>query len=150
MHMRRAGHGSTPPLNRNVMRHGQGNALNPLRLIAPIVAFAASLVLSFPIFMGGIGDLSWNLFVLFELYLLYGVCGFTIGACLPRWWFLAVGVAWLPLMLFFESLGYIRIEDPPLDTVLFTFSPLVPIVSGYLGSVVSRKWWIGVNNGDAA
>jgi hypothetical protein len=100
--------------------------------------------------MGGIGDQLQNLFLLTELYLLYLVCGFTIGASLPRLWLLAVGVAWLPLMLFSEFFGAIRKGDPSLEEVIFTVSPLVPIVSGYLGSVVSRKLWIGVNAGDAA
>ena len=111
-----------------------------------MIAFAASL-LSFPLFMGGIGDQSWNLFVLCQLYLLYAVCGFTIGACPPRWWFLAAAVARLPLMLFSESLGAIRAGVFFLDTALFTFSPVVPIVCGYLGAVVSRKRWVGVNSG---
>jgi len=95
--------------------------------------------------MGGIGDLSWNVFVLVQLYLLYAVCGFTIGACLPRWWFLAVAVAWLPLMLLPESLAAFHKGALSLDTALFAFSPVVPIFSGSLGSVVSRKRWIGVN-----
>ena len=100
--------------------------------------------------MGGVGNQLQNLFLLTELSLLYLVCGFTIGASLPRLWLLAVGVAWLPLMLFSEFFGAIRKGDPSLEEVIFTVSPLVPIVGAYLGSVVSRKLWVGVKAGDAA
>ena len=108
-----------------------------VRVIGVFVAGAASL-LSIPLFMAATpdGNLGW----VFYLWLLYCVCGFGIGCSLPGAWYLALLVAWMPLTLTPEYLGYISRGDDSWATPMFLLSPVFALVSGYLGSRFAR--WV--------
>ena len=84
------------------------------------------------------------------LWALYVACGFVVGASLRAWWFLAIGVAWLPLLLLPEYLGYIEREGATREMVMFVLSPVAPLIGAILGLYVLREWRTSADTSDAA
>lgn len=118
-----------------------------LRFIGPLFALGASFF-SVPLFMANTDDdrVGW----VATIWLLYFACGFVIGVCFRRWWFVAVGVAWFPLLLLSESWGRMQRGNEWLEMMMFISSPVVPLIGAYLGFEASRRWSPPVNAGDAA
>ena len=134
-----------------VMRHSQPLRGFPIasvviRLIALLLVFCASL-LSMSLFMANADDdrVGW----VAMMWLLFGACGFVVGACLRRWWFVAIGLAWLPLLLLPEYLGYIEHQGATPEMVMFVLSPVAPLIGAYVGFYVSWEWRAPVNASDA-
>ena len=113
-----------------------------MKFVAPLLALGASF-LSVPLFMANTDDdrVGWVV----TIWLLYVACGLVIGACFRKWWFIAVGVAWFPLLLLPESLDRLQRENYSLEMLMFVSSPLVPLISAYLGFDTYRRWSTPVN-----
>jgi hypothetical protein len=62
------------------------------------------------------------------IWLLYFACGLVIGACFRRCWFVAVGIAWFPLLLLSESLGRMQRGNQAPEMLMFISSPVVPLI----------------------
>jgi hypothetical protein len=99
------------------------------RILAVLLAVVAS-VLSLGLFMAEL---------VVHLWLVYAISAFFIGACVPRAWYLAVVISWLPIVLAPESASYLM-KGASLDSLMFTMSPLAALVGGYLGSRSARRW----------
>lgn len=108
-----------------------------LRFLAVSCAFAASL-LSIGLFMAGAGPDSFHFVA--RIWLLYCVSALVIGACLPRWWWLAIAVAWLPIMLAPEFIAGLVAGGTTPEALMFLSSPLVALFSGYAGARATRRW----------
>ena len=115
-----------------------------MRYLLVAIALASSLF-SVGLFMAGIGEN--NIPLVTEMWLLYFVSAFVIGACLPHWWYSAVAVSWLPLMLLpMIFLGFLRGETTQqnsanvLAAIMFALSPCVALAAGYLGGKVSSVY----------
>lgn len=109
-----------------------------------LVALAlASSLLSIGLFMAGIGDN--NLPLVTQMWILYFLSALVIGACIPRRWYCAIAVAWLPLLLLPEVLlsalfGQTVQQSAAnqLAVVMLMLSPLVALTAGYVGSKITR------------
>jgi hypothetical protein len=105
--------------------------------IVLLLVVGASL-LSMPLFMANTDDsrIGW----VATMWVLYFVCGLAVGACLHRWWFIAVGVAWLPVLLLPEYINYIERSGATTELLMFVVSPVAPLLGAFLASQLSRKW----------
>jgi hypothetical protein len=121
--------------------------LRVIRFIVPLLALGASF-LSVPLFMANTDDerIGWVV----TLWLLYLACGLVIGACIRRWWFVAVVVAWFPLLLLSESWGRMQRGNQLLEMLLFISSPAAALIGAYLGFEASRRWSTPIGGRDAA
>jgi hypothetical protein len=99
------------------------------RILAVLVAAIAS-VLSFGLFMAELAV---------YLCLVYAISAFFVGACVPRAWYLAIVISWLPLCLAPEYAGDL-IKGASLDAFIFALSPLAALLGGCLGSWSARRW----------
>jgi hypothetical protein len=126
MHMQRASHGSARPLNCGVMRHSWHPARFKISRSVVMTGFVLLLVagaslFSMPLFMANTDDsrIGW----VATMWVLFFVCGLAVGACLHRWWFVAVAIAWLPLLLLPEYMSYIERSGVTTELLMFVLSP---------------------------
>lgn len=114
-------------------------AICGLRFLGVLAAFGGGSTLGIGLFMAGAGPAFIAASLLWVLYL---VCGLVVGICLPRWWYIAIGVAWFPLMLAPEFLGEVVAGIASLEGIMFLSCPLVALVGGYTGRK-TRRWFTG-------
>jgi hypothetical protein len=101
-----------------------------------------------PLFMANTDDDRTGWVV--TIWLLYLACGLVVGASIRRWWFMAVVIAWFPLLLLSESWGRMQRGNESLEMLMFTLSPAAALIGGYLGFEASRRWSAPIGGGDAA
>ena len=108
---------------------------------------AGASLLSVPLFMAGTPDgrIGW----VTTMWLLYFACGLAVGTRLHRWWFVAAGVAWFPLLLLPEYIGYVERPGATRVRLMFMLSPVAPLLGALLASQLAKKW-SSVGTGDAA
>jgi len=114
-----------------------------LRFESP--SYVASLVtlriLTFLFAVGG-SWLSFGLFMgefLAPIWLIYATSAFFVGAWVPRAWYLAIAIAWLPVALAPEFIAGLA-TGVSLDALMFGLSPFAALIGGYLGSWSARRW----------
>jgi hypothetical protein len=73
------------------------------------------------------------------IWLIYAISAFFVGAWVPRAWYLAIAISWLPLALAPEFVANL-IRGVSLEALMFVLSPLATLVGGYLGSWCARRW----------
>ncbi|MEL7475211.1 MAG: hypothetical protein AAGJ55_03150 [Cyanobacteria bacterium J06555_12] len=119
------------------------------RMVLVALALASSL-LSIGLFMAGTGEN--NIPLVRKIWLLYLISGFAIGCCLPRRWYVAVLVAWLPLMLLPEYLwglaaggGNRQNAANEMAAIMFATSPLIALLGGWLGANILGKHLVATN-----
>ena len=108
-------------------------ALRILVLIGMVVCGFQSVGL----FMGMVGENNSDLVT--SLYFMYFVSALIFGVTFARHWYLSLGVAWLPILLFPEFLIGAFTGGNTDDGTGFMLSPLAALAGGYIGSRVYLK-----------
>jgi hypothetical protein len=73
------------------------------------------------------------------IWLIYATSAFFVGAWVPRAWYLAIAIAWLPVALAPEFIAGLA-TGVSLDALMFGLSPFAALIGGYLGSWSARRW----------